>query len=300
MQSIQERITALKKKRNAIILAHFYQQDEVQEIADFVGDSLELSRIARDCGEQVIVLCGVWFMAGSAKLLSPQKTVLIPNKNAGCPMADMVTPEDVSALRQKHPNAAVVTYVNSSVEVKAISDICCTSSNALKVVASLPNDEIIFVPDKNLGDYVSRFTDKKLILHSGYCPTHQRIFTEHIDIARREHPGAKILVHPECTREIVDAADFVGSTSQIINYATQSDDTEFVIGTEQGILYPLKKKNPNKVFHMLSPHFVCPNMKKTTLEYVLHCLEEMETEIRIDDGLMQAASQSLYKMFAVK
>ncbi len=300
MESIGDRIKRLKKEKNAIILAHFYQPDEVQEIADYVGDSLELSRFAKDCAQEVIVLCGVWFMAGSAKLLSPHKTVLIPNKRAGCPMADMVTPEDVINLRKKHPNSAVVTYVNSSVEVKAVSDICCTSSNAVRVVNSLPNEEIIFVPDRNLGSYVSRFTDKKMILFNGYCPTHNRIFAEHMDTARREHPNAKILVHPECAPEIIDAADFVGSTAQIINYVSSSDEKEFVIGTEQGILYPLRQKNPDKTFYMLSENFICPNMKKTTIEDVENALASMETEIKLDADIIERASKSLFRMFEVK
>lgn len=300
MQSIQERIKALKEQKNAVIVAHFYQPDEIQEIADFVGDSLELSRYAKDSDADKIVLCGVWFMAGSAKLLSPEKTVMISNKLAGCPMADMVTPNDVMKLRARHPAAAVVTYVNSSVEVKAVSDICCTSSNAVKIVESLPNEEIIFLPDRNLGRYVARFTDKKIILFDGYCPTHNRIFIEHIDIARREHPGVEILVHPECTHDVIDAADFVGSTAQIIKYATESNNKAFIIGTEQGILYPLRQKNPDKDFYMLSENFICPNMKKTSLTDVEDCLETGANAIELDEEIIHAASKSLFRMLAVK
>jgi quinolinate synthase len=238
-------------------------------------------------------------MAGSAKLLSPSKTVMIANAAAGCPMADMVTAEDVGRLREAHPGAAVVTYVNSSVEVKAVSDICCTSSNALKIVESVPNDDIIFIPDRNLGGYVARFTDKNIITFNGYCPTHNRVFIEHVEAARRAHPDAETLVHPECVREVADAADFVGSTAQIIAYAGASDGREFIIGTEEGILHPLKRQNPDKAFHLLSDRMVCPNMKKTSLEDVLACLEEGTGAIEIDAGMAEAAARSLFRMFEV-
>jgi quinolinate synthase len=300
MKSIQEKILELKKEKNAIILAHLYQPSDIQEIADFVGDSLELSRLAKDSTADVIIFCGVFFMAGSAKLLSPQKTVILPNRQAGCPMADMLEPEDIIKLREKHPNAAVVTYVNSSVEAKAYSDICCTSSNAIKVVNSLPNKDIIFVPDKNLGSYVARFTDKNIILFDGYCHVHNRITTDHINKARLEHPNVKILVHPECPAPVVDLADFVGSTAQIINYVTASDKKEFVIGTEKGILHQLKLKNPDKVFYMLADNFLCTNMKKTSLEHVLESLETGEYEIEISDDIIKKASQSLHKMLDIK
>ncbi|MDR2162354.1 MAG: quinolinate synthase NadA [Clostridiales Family XIII bacterium] len=297
---IQDRIAELKKRKNAVILAHFYQMPEIQDIADFVGDSLELSRRARDVDADVIVFCGVWFMAGSAKLLSPSKIVMIANGEAGCPMADMATAGDVARLREMHPKAAVVTYVNSSVEVKAVSDICCTSSNAVRIVESLPNAEIIFVPDRNLGSYVARFTDKKIITFNGYCPTHHRVFIEHVDAARRAQPNAELLVHPECVREVVDAADFVGSTAQIIAYAGASSGKEFIIGTEEGVLHPLKRQNPDKRFYMLSDRLICPNMKKTSLEDVVACLEEGVGAIEIDPGTADAAATSLFRMLEVK
>lgn len=299
MQSITEKINQLKKEKNAVIIAHLYQPAEIQQIADFVGDSLELSQRAKDASADVIIFCGVWFMAGSAKLLSPKKTVQIANKRAGCPMADMVTPEDVLKLREEHPSAAVVAYVNSSVEVKAVSDICCTSSNAVRIVNSLPNEEIIFVPDRNLGHYVSRFTDKKIILFNGYCPTHNRVFIEHEEMARRAHPNAKILVHPECTAAVIDGADFVGSTAQILDYVAKSSDKEFVIGTEEGILYPLRTQNPDKQFYMLS-EMICPNMKKTTLEDVVECLETGVNEIQLSDEMIEKASGSLFRMLDTK
>jgi quinolinate synthase len=300
MRDIQYRIAELKKRKNAVILAHFYQEPEIQDIADFVGDSLDLSRRAKDADAGAIVFCGVWFMAGSAKLLSPSKTVMIANRAAGCPMANMVTAADVENLRKAHPQAAVVTYVNSSVEVKAVSDICCTSSNAVRIVESIPNDEIIFIPDRSLGSYVARFTNKKIILFNGYCPTHNRVFPEHVEAARRNHPDAEILVHPECPSSIVDAADFAGSTAQIIAYASASDKKEFVIGTEIGILHPLKLKNPGKAFYMLSDLMVCPNMKKTSLEDVALCLEEGANQIEIDREIAGPASKSLYRMLDTK
>ncbi len=300
MQNIIDKIKKLKEEKNAVILAHFYQPDEIQAVADFVGDSLDLSRRAAACDADVIIFCGVWFMAGSAKLLSPEKTVMIPNKTAGCPMADMVTAEDIKRLRAEHPDAAVVAYVNSSVEVKAECDICCTSSNAVKIVNSLPNDEIIFVPDKNLGSYVAKFTDKKIILFSGFCPVHDRITAEDVKEARQAHPNAEILVHPECPADVVDAADFAGSTAQIIDYAKNSDKTEFVIGTEHGVLYPLKKENPDKKFYMLTNDFTCKNMKKTTLEDILECLETGKNEIEIDEETIKSAAESLFRMLEVK
>jgi quinolinate synthase len=300
MNDIQEKILTLKKEKNAVILAHLYQPAEIQEIADFVGDSLELSRLAKDAEADTIIFCGVCFMAGSAKLLSPQKTVIIPNKQAGCPMADMARPEDIIKLREQHPDAAVVTYVNSSVAVKAYSDICCTSSNAVKIVNSLPNKDIIFVPDKNLGSYVARFTDKNIILFDGYCPTHNRVNTDHVAQARMNHPNVKILVHPECTSEVVDMADFAGSTAQIINYVTASDEKEFIIGTEKGILHQLKLKNPDKEFYMLADNFLCPNMKKISLEHVLESLETGEYEIELSDDMIAKASKSLHKMLEIK
>lgn len=300
MNRMVDRIMELKKEKNAIILAHFYQNPEIQDIADFVGDSLELSRRACEVSAGTIVLCGVYFMAESAKLLNPHKAVLISNTEAGCPMADMVEPKDILELRRQHPNAAVVTYVNSSAAVKAVSDICCTSSNAKKVIDSIDSDEIIFAPDRNLGHYVSRFSDKKFILYNGFCPTHNRVFPEHVDMARREHPNAEVLVHPECIPAVVDKADFVGSTAQIINYATQSGRDEFIIGTEEGILHPLKLKNPNKKFYLLSDRLVCPNMKKTTLEDVLECLETGRGEVTLDEDTMKMASQSLFRMLEIK
>lgn len=293
-------ILDLKKERKAVILAHLYQWPEVQTIADFVGDSLDLSRKAKDTKADVIVFCGVSFMAETAKILNPQKTVLLPNVDAGCPMADMITPEDVLQLRKEHPRAAVVCYVNSSAEIKAVSDICCTSSNAVKVVASLKEEEIIFVPDRNLGHYVSTFLPaKRFILFNGFCPTHNKILPADVEKVRAARPNTPILVHPECTPEVVNKADFIGSTAQIIDFAVSSKEKEFIIGTESGILHRLQELCPDKRFYTLHAAMVCPNMKKTTLVSVHDALKNMQQKIELDEQLIKKASVSLERMLSV-
>lgn len=289
-------IIRLKKEKNAIILAHFYQPEEIQNLADYVGDSLELSKTAKNSTAEMIVFCGVDFMAESAKLLSPHKTVLLPAETATCPMANMVTAADVLKLREKHPDAAVVTYINSSTEVKAVSDICCTSANAIKIINSLPNDKIIFIPDKNLGSYVSRFTDKEIILFNGYCPVHNRVDARYVNEAKEQHPNALLAVHPECLSEVVDRANFCGSTSQIINYVNKSDKKEFIIGTEDGVIHTLKKQNPDKVFYPLADNFKCKNMKKIAVEDVLRSLREEIFAVELDEDIIKKASVSLKKM----
>ena len=297
MDDIAQRIVALKKQRNAVILAHYYQQPEIQDVADFVGDSFDLSRRARDVQADVIVFCGVYFMAESAKILNPTKTVLLPVMTAGCPMADMVRPKDVEALRARYPGAAVVCYVNSSAAVKAASDVTCTSSNAVKIVQSLPNKQVIFVPDRNLGHFVSRkVPDKEMILFQGFCPTHERVTADDVAAARAACPGAQVLVHPECPPAVVDAADFAGSTKQILDYATQSDCKEFIIGTEQGILHKLTQNNPGKLFRLLSPRLFCVNMKKTRMEDVAYALEHKSHVIELDDEVAEGARRSLTRM----
>lgn len=295
-----KKIEELKRNRKAVILAHFYQCPEVQDIADFVGDSLELSRKAKEAEGDVIVFCGVWFMAETAKVLCPQKTVLLPEPNAGCPMADMVTPDDIQRLREEHPGAAVVCYVNSSAGIKACSDICCTSSNAVAVVKSLKESEIIFVPDQNLGHYVStQIPDKLFILHSGFCPTHHRILPDDVLVARAAHPNALVLVHPECPPGVASQADFIGSTAQILNYAVKSEQTEFIIGTEGGILYRLGKQSPEKQFYPLGGSMVCPNMKKTSLESVYRSLNDMQYQMELDKETISKAAVCLERMFSV-
>ena len=295
-----EEILDLKTERNAVILAHLYSWPEVQDIADFTGDSLELSRKARDTQADVIVFCGVRFMAETAKILNPQKTVLLPESAAGCPMADMVTPEDVELLRKAHPGAAVVCYVNSSAEVKAVSDICCTSSNAVKVVASLKEEEIIFVPDRNLGHYVSRFLpDKRFILFDGYCHVHNKVSPDDVKKARSARPGTPILVHPECTPEVIELADFTGSTAQIIDYAVKSDKEEFIIGTESGVLHRLQQLCPAKRFYSLHAAMVCPNMKKTGLAGIRDALLKLQYKIELDEQVSGRAAVSLDRMLSV-
>ena len=297
---IVDNILELKNKYNAIILAHYYQLPEIQKIADFVGDSLDLSRKAKDTKSDVIVFCGVWFMAETAKILSPEKTVLIPEPNAGCPMADMVTPKDIQRLRQDHPSAAVVCYVNSSAQIKACSDICCTSSNAVKIVKSLKEDEVIFVPDQNLGHYVStQIPNKKFILHNGFCPTHHQISSDDVLAARAAHSNALVLVHPECPPGVISQADYAGSTAQILDYVTKSDQKEFIIGTEGGILHYLSIMNPEKRFYILGNSMICPNMKKNSLEHVYHSLKNMQYKMELDREIISKAGVCLDRMFSI-
>lgn len=293
-------IQKLKKERNAVILAHLYEWPEVQDIADIVGDSLDLSRRAKEAKADVIVFCGVSFMAETAKIVNPGRTVLLPVLEAGCPMADMVTPEDVKRLREENPKAAVVCYVNSSAEVKAESDICCTSSNARKIVASLQEDEIIFVPDRNLGHYVSRFfPEKKFIFHEGFCPTHNKINADEVLRVKEARPGVPILSHPECRPEVLDLSDFIGSTAQIIDYAVTSDAKELIIGTEIGVLHRLQKLCPDKTFYSLHAALVCPNMKKTRLANVQAALEQMKYRIELEEDLRLRAAVAIEKMLAI-
>ncbi|HEX2967178.1 MAG TPA: quinolinate synthase NadA [Syntrophorhabdaceae bacterium] len=295
-----DEILKLKKERNAVIVAHNYQIDDVQDIADTVGDSFALAKYCAEAAQDLIVFCGVRFMAESAKIISPKKTVLLPEPNAGCPLADMITAADVRALKLKYPGAAVVCYINTSADVKAECDICCTSSNAVKVIQSLKQKEIIFVPDKNLGTYISRqIPDKKLILWEGFCVTHQRVSSDEVKAVRTLHPDALVLVHPECRPEVVDLADFVGSTKQIIDFATASQHKKFVIGTEMGVLSRLKRDNPNKIFYLLSSGLVCPNMKRTKLQSVHHALTNLQFKIELDEDVRQKALGSLQKMLKV-
>lgn len=293
---LNEQILKLKKEKNAIILAHYYQVDEIQDVADFVGDSFELSRKAKENSADVIVFCGVRFMAESAKVLSPYKTVLLPVKEAGCPMADMAEVDQILQMKREYPKAKVVTYVNSSVEVKAISDVCCTSSNAIKIVSKIDSDEIIFAPDKNLGSYVQEHVpEKKIILWDGHCCVHNRITAENILRVREENPDAKVLVHPECKSEVRNLANYVGSTSGIINFARESNNNKFLIVTEEGVLHRLKNENPSKEFLSIRG-MTCKNMKKTELEDVYSCLVDMKYEIKIDEDIRQKAAMALENM----
>jgi len=295
-----EKISALKKRRNAIILAHNYQLGEVQDIADFVGDSLELSQNAAKTGADVIVFCGVQFMAETASILCPDKVVLLPDMNAGCPLADMITAERLRAKKKEHPQAVVVCYVNSSAEVKAESDICCTSANAIEVVKSLDAREILFVPDQYLGHYVSAKTGKKMILWPGFCPTHVRIKPERIKELKREYPRAKVVVHPECKPEVIALADEVASTSGMCRYARRDDVREMIVGTELGIIHRLRKENPGKRFIPVSEQAICPDMKLITLEKVLRSLEEMSPEVKVPEGTRLRAKAAVDRMLEGK
>ena len=291
-----KKIDQLKKDRNAVILVHNYQLPEVQDIADFRGDSLELSRAAAKSDAKVIVFCGVYFMAETASILCPDKIILIPDPLAGCPMANMITAEDVKQLKKRHPKAIVVGYVNTPAEVKAELDICCTSTNAVDIVSKLKTEEVIFVPDKYLGDYVSKKTGKRLITWEGYCPTHVKILPEDIIKQVRLHPGAEVMVHPECRPEVIEVADEVLSTGRMCVHVKKSSNKEFIIGTEVGIVYRLQKDNPGKKFYPATDHAICPNMKRTTLEKVLWSLEELKTEVRVSDEVRQKARRAIDKM----
>jgi len=300
-KALTKDILALKQERNAVIVAHNYQIDDVQALADVIGDSFALSKYCASVPQDVIVFCGVHFMAESAKILSPQKTVLLPEINAGCPMADMVTAEDLRALKRNHPHAAVVCYINTSAAVKAESDICCTSSNAVKVIQSLAEEEIIFVPDKNLGNYIAKkVPEKRMIIWDGYCVTHHRVTLEDVQKAKKAHPDAVLLVHPECRPEVVELADFVGSTRQIIDFAAASKEKKFIIGTEMGVLFSLKRNNPEKTFYLLSPGLICPNMKRTRLESVYNALKQMRYPIELAEEILVKARTSLERMLKVE
>jgi quinolinate synthase len=293
---LADEIADLKRDRNAIILVHNYQLPEVQDCADYVADSLGLARKAAESDADIIVLCGVKFMAESASILCPNKTVLMPDPDAGCPMANMITPEDVIKLKEEHPGAPVVAYVNTSADVKAEVDVCCTSSNAVKIVEGINSKEIIFIPDKYLGSFVAEKTGKNLILWNGFCPTHARIQPEDIMAEKEKHPQAKVLVHPECTPQVIGLADEALSTGGMLEYAKKSNAQEFIIGTEVGILHQLTKQNPGKIFYPASKLAICPNMKKTTLPKVLSCLKNMEYEIKVPELIRTRALRAIERM----
>ena len=321
--AIVEKILEFKKKRNAIILAHNYQRAEVQEIADITGDSLELSRAAAKTDNDVIVFCGVHFMAESAAILSPRKTVLLPEMSAGCPMADMVTVEgprktkrefytDVLGftfefadeftlrdIKKKHPGVPVVAYVNTSAAVKAESDICCTSSNVVKVIESLKEDTVICIPDRNLSAYAAKRTKKKIISWDGFCNVHMRLDADDVKKAKTAHPDALLVVHPECPPEVQDMADHITSTSGMLRYCKESPHQEFIIGTEEGLLHRLRKDSPAKKFHVLSTEMVCPNLKRTRLDSVVRVLETMDNVISVADEVRVPAKRALDRMLGI-
>jgi len=300
LTELQQRIIALKKEQNALILAHYYQTMDIQEVADHVCDSFEMARRAHEAEQELLIICGVHFMAESAKILNPGKTVLIPSPDAGCPMADMIVPEDIVALRESYPDAAVVCYVNSSAAVKAVSDICCTSSSAVKIVRALPENKIIFVPDRNLGAYVaSKVPEKKFIFHEGWCPVHDCIGVDDVFAAKELHPNAKLLVHPECRPVVLEQADYIGSTVEIINHALAASDTEFIIGTELGVTERLTELAPDKRFYSLTDSFLCHDMKKTSLSDVLYSLTTGKYEITLGADDIESAGHSLSRMVSV-
>ncbi|HPX72483.1 MAG TPA: quinolinate synthase NadA [Methanoregulaceae archaeon] len=296
---LREEILTLKEERDAVILAHNYQIDAVQDIADFVGDSLELARAAASQKAPVIVFCGVDFMAETAAILSPEKTVLLPAAGACCPMAEMVTAGELTVLQEQYPDAAVVAYVNTTAEVKAVSDICCTSANAVKVVESLSEQQVIMVPDRNLARYVARFTTKEILPWDGFCLVHERFTCKDIQRARSRHPGSEVLVHPECRPEVIDAADRVFSTSGMIRHVCADPAGEFIIGTEIGILHQLSRRCPEKHCYPLSSRAICVNMKKTDLEKVHAALDRMAPRVQVPERIAIPARRAIERMLAL-
>ncbi|WP_418750953.1 quinolinate synthase NadA [Frisingicoccus sp.] len=290
-------IRQLKEEKDAVILAHYYVDGKVQEIADYVGDSYYLAELAAKVPQSVIIFCGVSFMGESAKILNPGKRVVMADRYADCPMAHMVDLERIREVRREHPDAAVVCYVNSTAEIKSESDVCVTSSNAVKIVRKLPNKKIFFIPDNNLGRYVAKqLPEKQFIFHDGFCHVHKSIHREEVLKAKEVHPEALVLAHPECTEDVLELADFIGSTSQIIDYATNSDDKVFLICTEMGIFYELLMKNPDKKFYSVGHRQFCPNMKRIHLESVLTALQSLEPEVELEEELRKKAERPLQKM----
>lgn len=294
---MKEQIAKLKREKNAVIMAHYYVNDEVQEIADYVGDSYYLAEVATKVEEDTIIFCGVSFMGESAKLLNPAKRVLMADDTADCPMAHMVDLDKINEVRAKYPDVAVVCYVNSTAEIKSYSDVCVTSSNALKIVKNLPNKDIFFIPDNNLGHYVAaQVPEKHFIFNDGYCHVHTEIDRDALLKAKQLHPEAKVLTHPECTQDILELSDYIGSTSQIIDYATKDDADEYIICTEMGVFYELAKKNPHKRFYSVGHRQFCPNMKKISLEGVLAALLSDSEGVILDGGISERAKLPLKRM----
>ncbi|HMA84049.1 MAG TPA: quinolinate synthase NadA [Candidatus Thermoplasmatota archaeon] len=293
-QSIIQDINRLKKKKNAVILAHVYQDGEIQDIADFIGDSLALSKKAVDTDAELIVFCGVTFMAETAHILNPNKTVLLPRLEAGCGLADMATVKELKKQKEKYPDAAVVSYVNSSAEIKSISDVCCTSSNAVNIVNAMKQDTILFVPDKNLGSFIAEHSDKKIIIWDGYCYVHENINPDHIISMKKQHPAAEVIVHPECPKSVRDIANFIGGTGHMAKYVKESDTNEFIVGTEDNFAYRLRKDNPKKTFFEVKTE--CIAMRKSSLADVKEALEKEQHKIMIDEEVRKKAFKALDNM----
>ena len=294
---ILNEIINLKKEKNAVILAHYYAPDEIQSVADYVGDSFYLARLAENIPEDLIVFCGVGFMAESVKIINPEKTVLVPDMSADCAMAHMASVEKIKKLREEYDDLAVVCYINSTADLKCHSDICVTSSNAVKIVKNLPNKNIFFIPDKNLGGYVAeQVPEKNIILNDGYCPIHAALTVDDLKKTIEEHPMAKVLTHPECEKEILELSDYIGSTADILKYASESEHGEFIICTEDGVGYPLKKNNPDKKFYFAGEQFKCMDMKLNTPEKLLHVLKTGENEIKVSKTKREKALLPLKRM----
>lgn len=292
-----KRIKELQQEKDAVILAHYYVDGDVQEIADYVGDSFYLSKVATQVPQQNILFAGVTFMGESAKILNPEKNVLLVDADADCPMAHMVTAERIRAVREQYADLAVVCYVNSTAEIKAVSDVCVTSSNAVRVVRNIPEKHIFFVPDSNLGRYVAaKVPEKEFIFHDGFCHVHKDILADELKAAKQAHPGALVLTHPECTEDVVEQSDFVGSTSEIIDYATESECAEFLICTETGVLYELRQKNPDKKFYSVGERQICPNMKKITADKVVRALETLAPVVELPEQMICDAARPLKRM----
>ncbi len=295
----KERIAKLKRELNAIIVAHNYQRPEVQDIADFTGDSLELAQRCVGADAEIIVLCGVRFMAETAAILNPASTVLLSHPDAGCPLADMINVGELKQWKERYPEATVVAYVNTTAAIKAESDICCTSANGVEVVTSCLAKEILFIPDQNLGHYISTKTNKRMILYPGFCDTHAKVTAEQVSLAKQRYPQAKVLVHPECRPEVINLADAALSTSQMLRHAKQSNNKTFLIGTEEGVLHPLRKQNPDKEFHLISDNFICPDMKKTTLETVIETMQTKSNVVTVPEETRIKAKQAIDRMLAI-
>lgn len=297
MNSLREEIEILKKEKHAVILAHYYVPDEVQEIADYTGDSFYLSKIAREIDAKILVFAGVSFMGESAKILNPEKKVLLPDPTADCAMAHMADVEKIKEMKEKYPDLAVVCYINSTAELKQYSDVCVTSANAVKVVKALPNRQIYFIPDQHLGSFVAKqVPEKEIFLGDGYCPVHHQITAEEVKQAKEAHPEALVFVHPECPKEVVELADYAGSTSGIISRVNESDAKEFLIGTETGVMYELKKQNPDKKFYPIQKEQCCHDMKKMTLEKIRDCLRDEINEVQVDQKVSEKAKQAMEQM----
>lgn len=297
MSNITEEILKLKKEKNAVIMAHYYVSDEIQAIADYVGDSFYLSKTAVNLDADTIILCGVYFMGESAKILNPKKKVLVPEPDADCPMAHMIDFEFLKNIHNQYDDIAVVCYINSTAEIKQYADVCVTSANALDIVKKLPNKNIYFIPDKNLGRYIQKLVpEKNFVFNNGYCPIHNEISVNDIKNAKNKYPDAKVLIHPECVPEVLELADYVGSTSGIINYATKSNDKEFIVVTEAGVLYELKQKNPDKSFYPVIAEMICADMKKITPQKVYNTLKTMTNEVIMDNDVIEKANRPLNKM----